>query len=95
MKSSNFPLIIFTLIALLYAGFEKIDCERNRQLRPYLNAYPLSLPVNDRNNSVPIRVTTDGRKKSSQRKISGSALVSNKFSARTNSTQERMQLINV
>ncbi len=84
-----------TLIALLYIGFQKIDCERNRQPRPYENAYPLSLPVNGINNSVSIRVTSNGRKKSSQRKVSGSALVSNKFRAETNSTQRRMQFINV
>ncbi len=95
MKSSNFSLIIFTLIALLYIGFQKIDCERNRQPRPYVNAYPLSLSVNGPNNSVLIRVTSNGHKKSSQRKVSGSALVSNKFRVGTNSTQATMEFLNV
>jgi len=88
----NFALIIFTIIALLYIGFEKIDCERNQQPPPY----PLFLQVNGRNNSVPIRVTSSpGHNKLSQRKVSGSALVSNKFRAETNSTEGRMESINV
>jgi hypothetical protein len=95
MKSSNFPLIIFILIALLYIGFQKIDCQRNRQPRPYENVYPASAPVNGPKNRVPIRVTPNGHKTSNQRKISGSALVGNKFRPESKLTQRRIQLKNV
>ncbi len=50
MKSSNFPPIIFILIALLYIGVQKIDCQRNRHIkpptpRPYENIYQVRKSV--------------------------------------------------
>jgi hypothetical protein len=87
MKSWNFSIIIFILIALLYIGFQKIDCERNRQPRPYVNEYEA---VNVPENHVPIRVTPNGIKTSNQRKISGIALVGNKFRPESKLTQKRM-----
>ncbi len=83
MKSSNFRLIIFILIALLYIEFQKIDCKRYGESRSYRNFYPASVPMNDSNNGqqnsveknltelstelMPIRY-----KRSNRRKISGS-----------------------
>jgi hypothetical protein len=81
MKSSNFALIIFILIALLYIGFYKIDCQRVTTRGPprdYGNWYRAYGPkINDyptygSKNRVPIRVTPNGHKTSNQRKISGS-----------------------
>jgi hypothetical protein len=95
MKSSNFPLIIFILIALLCIGFQRIDCQRNKKPRPYENAYPVSYPVNVPKNIVPIRVTPNGNKTSNQKKTSGSALVGNKFRPELKLTQRRMKLKNV